>query len=195
MKNYYKTLDIPASSTLPEIKKAYRELSKKYHPDLNPGNAVFEEKFKALQEAYSVLKDPYKRRIFDEKLETRRRARAINTTAVNNLKPPGYPPASNRDLGKGQAAKRKGKQKKLEKKDLYFAGGVILFLVVIVTSIFVLESKYYDHESNFDSIDTSYEQPFVDSLNLIRGYEPDTTKAEKKRKNLDSPTDGISPLN
>ena len=181
MKNFYKILDVPASSTLPEIKKAYRELSKKYHPDLNPGNPVFEEKFKALQEAYSVLKDPYKRRLFDEKLEARRRARAINTTVASNLKPHVNPPLDNRDLGKGKFAKRKGKQKKLEKKDLYFAGAVILFLIVVVTTIFVLESKYYDHESNFDSIDTSYEQPFVDSMNLIRGYEPDTSKAERKR--------------
>ena len=180
MKNFYKILDVPATSTLPEIKKAYRELSKKYHPDLNPGNAAFEEKFKALQEAYSVLKDPYKRRIFDERLEAKRRqARVINTAHVNNIRPHVHPPFSNKNP-KAPFGTRKKKRKKIEKKDLYFAGGVILFLIIVVTTIFVLESRYYDHESNFDMIDTSYEQPFVDSLNLIRGYTPDTVNTAKK---------------
>jgi curved DNA-binding protein len=64
-RDYYATLEVPRTATADEIKKSYRRLSKKYHPDVNVGDKGAEEKFKALGEAYEVLKDPEKRQRYD----------------------------------------------------------------------------------------------------------------------------------
>ncbi len=65
-KDYYKTLGVPKTATAAEIKKAYRELARKYHPDANKGNADAEERFKAITEAYNVLSDAKQRKEYDE---------------------------------------------------------------------------------------------------------------------------------
>ncbi len=65
MKDYYKVLGISKNATLEEIKKTYRQLALKYHPDRNKGNKEAEEKFKEINEAYAVLSDPEKRRQYD----------------------------------------------------------------------------------------------------------------------------------
>jgi curved DNA-binding protein len=64
--DYYATLEVSRSASQDEIKKAYRRLSKKYHPDVNTGDKAAEEKFKKVGEAYEVLKDPDKRRRYDQ---------------------------------------------------------------------------------------------------------------------------------
>jgi len=63
--NYYDTLGVATTATADEIKKAYRSLAFKYHPDRNPGDAVAEEKFKQISAAYDVLGDESKRRNYD----------------------------------------------------------------------------------------------------------------------------------
>ncbi len=65
MKDYYKILGVSRNATQEEIKRAYRKLARKYHPDLNPGDKEAEEKFKEIQEAYEVLSDPKKRAEYD----------------------------------------------------------------------------------------------------------------------------------
>lgn len=65
-KNYYDILGVPESASESDIKKAYRNLAKKYHPDRHPGDAEAEAKFKELGEAYEVLKDAAKRKKYDE---------------------------------------------------------------------------------------------------------------------------------
>lgn len=65
-KDYYKTLGVSKDATQAEIKKQYRKLAVKYHPDKNPGNKAAEEKFKELGEANEVLGDPVKRKKYDE---------------------------------------------------------------------------------------------------------------------------------
>lgn len=63
--DYYKTLGIDKDASQEEIKKSYRKLAKKYHPDTNPGNKQSEDKFKQINEAYEVLGDPEKRKKYD----------------------------------------------------------------------------------------------------------------------------------
>ena len=65
MSNYYETLGVSKNATADEIKKAYRTLAFKYHPDRNQGNAEAEEKFKQISAAYDVLGDEAKRRQYD----------------------------------------------------------------------------------------------------------------------------------
>ncbi len=64
-KEYYEILGLKASASTEEIRKAYRKLALHYHPDRNRGDATAEERFKAISEAYAVLTDPEKRRLYD----------------------------------------------------------------------------------------------------------------------------------
>ncbi len=64
-KDYYKTLGVDRTATKDAIAKAYKKLARKYHPYLNPGDKNAEEKFKDINEAYEVLKDDEKRRMYD----------------------------------------------------------------------------------------------------------------------------------
>jgi len=65
-KDYYKVLGVDKKASPAEIKKSYRKLARKFHPDLNPGDKTAERKFKEIQEAYAVLSDPEKRKQYDQ---------------------------------------------------------------------------------------------------------------------------------
>src|SRR6202789_3956933 len=65
-KDYYATLGIKKTATSDDIRKAFRKLARKYHPDVNPGDKKSEEKFKEISEANDVLSDEKKRKIYDQ---------------------------------------------------------------------------------------------------------------------------------
>ena len=65
-KDYYSILGVSKTATQDEIKKAFRKLARKHHPDLNPKDATAAEKFKEISEANEVLSDPEKRKKYDQ---------------------------------------------------------------------------------------------------------------------------------
>ena len=65
-RDYYEVLGVGRDADEATLKKAYRQIAKKYHPDMNPGDAEAEKKFKEASEAYAVLSDPDKRRQYDQ---------------------------------------------------------------------------------------------------------------------------------
>ena len=64
-KDYYRILGVKKDASAQEIKRAYRRLARRYHPDVNPGDKAGQERFKGINEAYEVLSDPEKRAKFD----------------------------------------------------------------------------------------------------------------------------------
>jgi len=65
-KDYYKTLGVAKDANPDEVKKAYRKLARKFHPDANKGDAGAEDRFKEISEAYDVLSEPTRRKEYDE---------------------------------------------------------------------------------------------------------------------------------
>src|ERR671928_1797926 len=65
-KDYYKILGVARGASADDIRKAFRKLARKHHPDVNPGDKKAEEKFKEISEANDVLSDPKKRKIYDQ---------------------------------------------------------------------------------------------------------------------------------
>ena len=65
-KDYYQTLGVPKNASAADVKKAYRKLAQKHHPDANPGNKEAEERFTEISQAYDVLGDPEKRKQYDQ---------------------------------------------------------------------------------------------------------------------------------
>src|ERR1700742_2784753 len=64
--DYYRTLGVERGASEDDIRKAYRKLARKHHPDLNPGDKAAEDRFKKVQEAYDILSDPKKKQMYDQ---------------------------------------------------------------------------------------------------------------------------------
>lgn len=73
MKDYYYFLGIPQNASAEDIKKAYRKLSLKYHPDKNENDDYFSDRFKEVREAYEMLTDPQRKSIYDQNLGSQQR--------------------------------------------------------------------------------------------------------------------------
>ena len=69
MKDYYASLGVPGDASIREIKRAYKKLVKKWHPDLHPQEPACLAKIREINEAYEVLSDPDKRRAYDQQRE------------------------------------------------------------------------------------------------------------------------------
>lgn len=78
MKNYYYFLGVKENASEEDVKKAYRKLSLKYHPDKNENDEFFADRFREIQEAYEVLSDKEKRKFFDENLGNQQRGFRTN---------------------------------------------------------------------------------------------------------------------
>ena len=79
MKDYYYLLGLKQTATLDDIKNSYRRLSKKFHPDVNDGDAFFAERFKDIQEAYELLSNPERRKIYDLKYSNKSESSSNNS--------------------------------------------------------------------------------------------------------------------
>ena len=124
--NYYQTLGVTSDASPEQIKKEFRSLARRYHPDLNPGDKVAEERFKQINEAYDILSDEKKRQQYDVQLfgTSRRRftrTRNGNSDFISNLwqdlknqgnpstkpKPPRTRPKTNTDYSPGNTKRIK----------------------------------------------------------------------------------------
>lgn len=87
-RDYYEVLSVSRSADEGEIKRAYRQMAMKYHPDHNPGDAESEQKFKEAAEAYDVLRDPEKRARYDRYGHAACRARPPGDSAARKTSLP-----------------------------------------------------------------------------------------------------------
>lgn len=83
MKNYYEILEISRTATANEIKKQYRKLANKFHPDKNNGDKAAEECFKDIVKAYEYLSDPLKRAAYDKKTFEEQNTQFANSPTSN----------------------------------------------------------------------------------------------------------------
>lgn len=86
MKNYYEILEVSSNASFKDIRTAFRRLSKKYHPDINPGSEQNELRFLDVQEAYNVLKDGLRREEFDEQLKLNGLSQSGFKNAIYNIR-------------------------------------------------------------------------------------------------------------
>ena len=161
MKDYYKSLELNFGATSTDIKTAYRRLAKKYHPDLHFGNKLFEEKFKDINEAYSILNDKAKKDIYDinyQKSKYRQNTNNNSSNSTNNSekKEQKQEPNSEPKTKYQNTTKEKPKNmindftnifNTIYKNKLYRYVGVF---AIIISSIYIYKkddiSKYYDEQ-------------------------------------------------
>jgi DnaJ-domain-containing protein 1 len=92
MKNHYQTLGIKRDASNDDIKKAYRKLAQKFHPDKNDGEIFFEERFKEIQEAYETLSDPYEKGRYDSNYDYFFNGQQKTNQAYTRKEEPKYEP-------------------------------------------------------------------------------------------------------
>jgi curved DNA-binding protein CbpA len=137
--NYYIVLGVSNSAGFDEIKAAYRELAKKYHPDKNPGNKAAEDFFKEVQQAYAVLSNPEKRKKYDLKFNYGNTQERTNRTAYAQYGGNAYQYAQQQAQYK-QQFRQAGRPKKNVKADksenhyILISVGIAMILLYLIIS-------------------------------------------------------------
>ena len=160
-KNYYEILEVDKHASSDIIKKAYTTLAKKYHPDLHFGNKLFEEKFKEINEAYSILNDKEKKDIYDINYQKSKYRQSTNNNSSNSTnnsekKEQKQEPSSEPKTKHQNTTKDKPKNmindfsnifNTIYNNKLYRYIGI---LAIIISSIYIYKkddiSKYYDEQ-------------------------------------------------
>jgi len=152
--NYYIVLGVKNTATFDEIKAAYRELAKKYHPDKNPGNTAAEDFFKEVQQAYAVLSNPEKRRKFDLKFsygsspkpngptQTTQSKHYTYTQYTGNAYQYAQQQAQSRQQGAPRPSKPKAKPDRSENHYILVSVGVALILLYFIISYSTQKTKF-----------------------------------------------------
>lgn len=161
--DHYKTLGIGRTASRAEIKAAYRELAKKYHPDRNHGNKSAEEAFKEVQEAYATLSNSEKRRNYDLKLKYGRDFSKTSYQGPSYQKATYYSYEAAASQKQKHAAAddfiRKQKAAAIEKENaLHFKVAVVTIVVVLATIFLVFYSPWFKTEEA-----VPYQPPIVQS--------------------------------
>lgn len=196
--NYYIVLGVKNTATSDEIKSAYRELAKKYHPDKNPNNKAAEDFFKEVQQAYAVLSNPEKRRKYDLQFSYAGRPKQPGTQTTQSKQYTyqqytgnAYQYAQQQAQYKQQARQNtqprsKGKPDKSENHYILISVGIALVLLYAIMSY---SSK---NGNKRQDIVSPYHSTVEDSLKLFNAiYEAaskgNTTEEEPAIHNFDSP--------
>lgn len=140
-KNYYILLGVKNSASLEEVKLAFRQLAKKYHPDKNQGNKPAEDFFKELQEAYETLSNPEKRKTYDQKFMYSSQYQQVkNVRYSGNAYQFAQQQARSNPRHQAQSADRESAKTNLkdEKKDSDSYFFVISIVVAILLLIFII---------------------------------------------------------
>lgn len=184
MKDHYRTLGLSNKASDQEIKLAYRQLAKRYHPDVNPGNVYAEERFKEISEAYNVLSDPILRSAYDARRSYRAFAPPQDSfkkkeTDNRDRRKRTYNPE---ELERVRARNKMRTEAVMLKRKKLFKGMIITFTLYLIAT-FSFE-VWIDHKRQEES------EQFKREL-LARMNAPIEQQGPYQIKNLDSPYDAI----
>lgn len=147
MANLYSLLELPIFASKAEIKKSFKKLAFKNHPDTNPGNKTAEEKFKLINRAYQILSDDYKRSRYDEMLRYQ-----LRNPYDFERKAQHRDPAYRRNFNNHPQKKNKKKRSYNILTFLIFGLGIILFQVITEVNKKVMTEKQKSYEVKQDSM-------------------------------------------